>query len=55
MICFSVEFDHMLISVESKETINSVDNPYTDLQEYVRGYLLIDMFFLFRNWQRAYL
>ena len=28
MICFSVEFDHMLISVESKETINSVDNPY---------------------------
>ena len=25
---FSVEFDHMLISVESKETINSVDNPY---------------------------
>ena len=27
MICFSVEFDHMLISVESKETINSVDNP----------------------------
>ena len=28
MICFSAEFDHMLISVESKETINSVDNPY---------------------------
>ena len=28
MICFSVEFDQMLISVESKETINSVDNPY---------------------------
>ena len=28
MICFSVEFDDMLISVESKETINSVDNPY---------------------------
>ena len=28
MICFSVEFDHMLISVEAKETINSVDNPY---------------------------
>ena len=23
-----LEFDHMLISVESKETINSVDNPY---------------------------
>ena len=28
MICFSVEYDHMLISVESNETINSVDNPY---------------------------
>ena len=28
MICFSVEFNLMLISVESKETINSVDNPY---------------------------
>ena len=28
MICFSVESDHMLISVESKKTINSVDNPY---------------------------
>ena len=28
MICFSVEFGHKLISVESNETINSVDNPY---------------------------
>ena len=28
MICFSVESDHMLISVESKELVNSVDNPY---------------------------
>ena len=28
MICFSIESDDMLISVESKETINSVDNPY---------------------------
>ena len=28
MICFSVEFDRMLISVESNETINSVDNLY---------------------------
>ena len=28
MICFSVEFDPMLISLESKGTINSLDNPY---------------------------
>ena len=33
MICFSVEFNHMLISVESKETINSVDNPYVLIRE----------------------
>ena len=33
MICFSVEFDHMLISVESMEIINSVDNPYVLIYE----------------------
>ena len=39
MIYFSVESNHMLISIESKETINSVENPYVLICEAI--YLLI--------------
>ena len=40
------------VSFDSVENLDLIE---IYLQEYVRGYLLIDMFFLFRNWQRAYL